>query len=263
MERDDIAYLLNSTPSYFYIVELHVALIRRYASQCKWPIFFATEVPDNPICNILKKYDVTILPIEAEYSSFLNSRRRALELLPSSIKYVLPMQEDFLLEQRIDVLTIEESINLLDNDNDIVAIRYMPCPGPKEANPNIGKFWKLIQAKNDEYVFSFQATLWRKDSCLTYYTTITDKIANKGYDEEKQNFIEVKINIAENNDGQKLYSYIFKNKKTLGYVRAHKYPNAVYISPWPYRPTAIVKGKLQPFAKELADREGFVLKSVP
>jgi hypothetical protein len=121
----------------------------------------------------------------------------------------------------------------------------------------------LFQEKNDNYLFSFQATLWRKDSCLTYYTSITDKIANKGFDEEKQNFIEVKINIAENSDGQKLYSYIFKDKKTLGYVREHKYPNAVYISPWPYRPTAIVKGKLQQFAKELAEREGFNLKSVP
>lgn len=263
MDRSDIAYLINSTPKYFYILELHVALLRRYAPQCKWPVYFATEVPEDPICKILQKYNVTILPISSEDSSFLNSRRRTLELLPDSIKYVLPMQEDFLLERNIDTEVIEDSINILENDSNTIAIRYMPCPGPKEANPDIGKFWKLFQEKNDNYLFSFQATLWRKDSCLTYYTSITDRIANKGFDEEKQNFIEVKMNIAENSDGQKLYSYIFKDKKTLGYVRKHKYPNAVYMCPWPYRPTAVVKGKLQPFAKELAEREGFSLKSVP
>ena len=64
MNRSDIAYLINSTPNYFYIVELHVALIRRYAPQCKWPIFFATEVPENPLCSILKKYDIEVLVID-------------------------------------------------------------------------------------------------------------------------------------------------------------------------------------------------------
>ena len=66
------------------------------------------------------------------------------------------------------------------------------------------------------------------------------------------------MNIAENSDGQKLYKEIFSNKFTLGYTRAHKNPNAVYMSPWPYRPTAIIKGVLQPFAKELASREGVI-----
>jgi hypothetical protein len=262
MDRQDVAYLLNSTPKYFYILELHVALLRRYAPHCKWPVYFATEYPNDPICKVLKSYNVNIIALEKENSSFLASRRRALELLPDSIQYVLPMQEDFLLERYIDINAIEDSLNILDNDNDTIAIRYMPCPGPKEINPNVGKFWKLFQQKFDSYLFSFQATMWKKKYCLTYYKIITHELDAIAIEDIKRNHIEVKMNIAENSDGQNLYSYIFKDKKTLGYIRAHKYPNAVYMSPWPYRPTAIVKGKLQDFAKELGEREGFILKSV-
>jgi hypothetical protein len=263
MDRKDIAYLINSTPKYFYILELHVALLRRYAPQCKWPVYFATELPEDPICKILKNYDVTTIPLEKVNSSFLASRKRALELLPESIKYVLPMQEDFLLERNIDTVAIEDSLNIFDNDSNVIAIRYMPCPGPKEINANVGRFWKLLQEKFDTYLFSFQATMWKREYCLSYYKIITTELDAIGFEDTKRNHIEVKQNIAENSDGQKLYAYIFKDKKTLGYIRTHKYPNAVYMSPWPYRPTAIIKGKLQDFAKEVAEREGYTLKSVP
>lgn len=263
MDRSDVAYLLNSTPKYFYILELHVALIRRYAPELKWPIYFATEVPEDPICKILEKYNVKIIQLEKENSSFISSRKRALELLPSEIKYVLPMQEDFLLERQIDKEAIEESLRIMDNDSSVVSIRYMPCPGPKEANPNIGTCWKLIQEKNDTYLFSFQATLWRAKECLLFFKIVNEEVNSRNLSEEKRNLYEVKMNIAENSDGQNLYRFIFSDKKTLGYVRKHKHPNAVYMSPWPYRPTAIIQGVLQPFAKELGEREGIVLKGIP
>jgi hypothetical protein len=38
----------------------------------------------------------------------------------------------------------------------------------------------------------------------------------------------------------------------------------VYLSPWPYRPTAIVHGRLEPWAAELGLREGVpLLKPAP
>jgi hypothetical protein len=258
MDRTDIAYLLNSTPKYYYLLELHVALIRRYAPKCKWPIYFATEEPENPVCKILKDYSVTVIALERENSSFISSRKRALELLPDSIKYVLPMQEDFLLERSVDTNTIYESVNILDKESDIISIRYMPCPGPNEINSNYSRVWKYI--KNDTYLFTFQATLWRRNECLQYYTAIKNEVDSRRFSsEEERNLYEVKMNIAENSSGQKIFATLFSNKKTLGYIRQHKYPNAVYLSPWPYRPTAVIKGVLQPFAKELAEREGFLL----
>ena len=108
MERSDIAYLINSCPNYYYILDLHLGLLRRYASCCKWPIYFATEEPEHKVSILLKeKYGVKILVLEKENSSFLTSRKRALELLPENIKYVMPMQEDFLLERYIDIKSIE------------------------------------------------------------------------------------------------------------------------------------------------------------
>ena len=258
MDRNDIAYLLNSTLKYYYLLELHVALIRRYAPKCKWPIYFATELPEHPICKILQSYNVNIIVLENENSSFISSRKRALELLPDSIKYVLPMQEDFLLERFVDNNAIYESISILEKEKDIISIRYMPCPGPTEINPNYNKVWKYIQY--DTYLFTFQATLWRKNECLTYYKVIEHEVSSRKFSSDSErNLYEVKMNIAENSDGQKIFTSLFGDKKILGYIRHHKYPNAVYMSAWPYRPTAVIKGILQPFAKELAEREGFKL----
>jgi len=258
MNRNDIAYLINSTPKYYYLLELHVVLLRRYAPTCKWPVYFATEDPDHSVVKLLKnKYNVNIITIENKYASFINSRARALELLPESIHYVLPMQEDFLLERYIDVKAIEESIKILDSNKQLISIRYMPCPGPKEINSNYNMYWKYIDAKYDTYLFTYQATLWKKKECLLWFDALVKAVNQKDpLSFEHQLQIEVHNNIAENMEGQQLFSNIFQNKQLLGYIRLHKYPNAVYMSPWPYRPTAVIKGILQPFAKELAEREG-------
>ena len=43
MNRQDICILINSTPKYYYLLPLHLTLIRRYAPFLHWPIYFATE----------------------------------------------------------------------------------------------------------------------------------------------------------------------------------------------------------------------------
>jgi len=254
MERSDIAYLINSYPNYYYILDLHLGLLCRYASSCEWPIYFATEEPEHKISIILKeKYGVNILILEKENSSFLTSRKRALELLPENIKYVIPMQEDFLLERYIDIKSIEESIEILDEEEKIFCARYMPCPGPHKDNINYRSKWKHISDK-DTYRFCFQASLWKRNECQEWYSAICDEVTKRGRKE-----LELKMNIAENEIGQTLFLSLFNNKSTIAYIREHKEPNAVYMSPWPYRPTAIIKGLLQPFAIELGQREGFKL----
>ena len=251
----DTAYLLNSTPKYYYILELHVVLLERYG--CKWPIFLATEEPQHPMCILLvEKYGVTLLTLEKENSSFLSSRKRALELLPSKYKYVLPMQEDFLLERTIDEKAIQEAVAFLDQGRPCV--RLMPCPGPDASNKEYDSTWKYIE--NDMYKFSFQATLWRRDDCLVWYSAIVAEVAKQHFvSEEQQNMYEIKTNISENAVGQALFAKLFTGRPLLAYTRKYKASNAVYMCPWPYRPTAIIKGVLQPFAKELAEREGVKL----
>jgi hypothetical protein len=113
---------------------------------------------------------------------------------------------------------------------------------------------------NDTYKFSFQATLWRVDDCLRWYSAIVEEVGKYTFSSEaEKNIFEVRNNIAENAIGQALFAKLFENTIPLGFLRKYKAANAVYSSPWPYRPTAIVKGVLQPFAKELAQREGVTL----
>ena len=254
MNKNNIAYLINSTPKYYYILELHLVLLRRYAPNLKWPVFLATEVPDHPMCKLLEeKYDVKLLVLEKENTSFLTSRKRALELLPEEINLVLPMQEDFLLERFIDEEAIENSIRYLNGYPKIVSVRYMPCPGPSDKNRIYTK-WLGITQEYDTYGFTFQATLWKRSYCQQWYNAITKRL--KAYPDIDSKVLEVDMNIAEAADGQKIFYSLFNYNIMIGWPRAHKYPNAVFLSPWPYRPTAIIKTILQPFAKELAVREG-------
>ena len=251
-QNENIAYLLNSTPKYYYILELHIVLLQRYG--CTWPIFLATEKPEDPMCILLRdKYNVNILTLEEENASFLKSRKRALELLPEKYVYVLPMQEDFLLERTIDENAIKEAGLMLYLDSPCV--RLMPCPGPNNSNPDCGVSWKMIT--HDTYKFTFQATLWNKLDCLLWYSTLVEEVEKQTFESDfERNIFEVRNNIAENAIGQALFAKLFEKRTLIGYTRKYKAPNAVYMCPWPYRPTAIIKGVLQPFARELAEREG-------
>jgi hypothetical protein len=129
----------------------------------------------------------------------------------------------------------------------------MPCPGPHKDNINYRSKWKHISDK-DTYRFCFQASLWKRNECQEWYSAICSEVTKRGRKD-----LELKMNVAENEIGQTLFLSLFNNKSTIAYIREHKEPNAVYMSPWPYRPTAIIKGVLQPFAIELGQREGFKL----
>ena len=252
-----IAYLINSTPKYYYILELHLVLLRRYAPNLEWQVYLATEEPEHEVCKLLvEKYDVKLLVLEKENSSFLLSRKRALELLPEKIDMVLPMQEDFLLERFIDEDIINNSIQYLKGYPRLISVRYMPCPGPQGSKKYTK--WLGITQECDTYGFTFQATLWKRSYCQQWYDAITEKVKlfNNNIDSKR---LEVDMNIAENNDGQTLFYSLFNDNIMLGWPRAYKASYAVYHCPWPYRPSAIIKGVLQPFAKELAQREGVVL----
>ena len=257
-QHNRIAYLINSTPKYYYILELHLVLLRRYAPNLQWQVYLATEEPNHRICKLLEeKYDVQLLILEPENTSFLTSRKRALELLPKEIDMVLLMQEDFLLERFIDKEAIDNSIRYLNGFPRLISVRYMPCPGPQGSKKYTK--WLSITKEYDNYGFTFQATLWKRWACQQWYNAIVKK--SNEYKDIDTKILEVDMNIAENAHGQALYYSLFNDNIMLGWPRAYKASNAVYHCPWPYRPTAIIKGVLQSFAKELAVREGVILSS--
>jgi hypothetical protein len=92
------------------------------------------------------------------------------------------------------------------------------------------------------------------DALITYST---EKTAPTEERQKKQNNIAIKVNLAEIHIGQSLLHIVLPGKQHIAYVREGDQPNAVYLCPWPYRPTAVVRGQLEPWAVDLAKREGF------
>ena len=267
---DRCAYLVNSTPKYYYMLPLHFALLRRYAPALECGVYLATEVPGHPICQqVVKEYGVTLIPLKEEEAGFLDSRAVALQALALTGRYlyVIPIQEDFLLDRTPDFGAILEAMYMMEKTKGLIAsARLMPCPGPKGPVLESTHGWAGIQSGTDEYGFTFQATLWTLDACCHWYRNLCARL-EKEYPKattpaDQRRHVEVRTNFAENADGQRLFWEFFKsrNQTHIGWVRAGPWSNAVYMSPWPYRPTAIVKGSLEPWAAELAKREGVPLK---
>ena len=259
---DTCAYLVNSTPKCYYMLPIHFALVRRYAPFIK-NLFLATEDPDHPICvSVAETYGVELIVLHDAESGFLESRRAALQSLLGRFKYVLPMQEDFLVERDANRSAIEEALMILETSKGgIVSARLTPCPGPK--GPVFDEFpsWAGITPYTDTYGFSFQGTLWSTEACHAWYEAICERLDEEyplaTTSPQQRRHIEIRINYAENPDGQRFFWEFFHERgQHIGWIRAGPWPNAVYLSPWPYRPTAIVQGRLQEWATELATREG-------
>jgi hypothetical protein len=266
MDRQDVAYLVNSTPKYYYLLPLHFALLRRYGASCKWPVYIASETPNDPILLRCKEeFNVQILPLESKDKYFLESRLAAVKALPTTVKYVFPIQEDFLLQGRPDRTAIEEALQIFDTDDTVSSIRLMPCPGPnKDSEVYKNSCYREL---NEEFMFTYQATLWRRDQYCLFFSCLLEfpegafvSRMPKGLTPDQQKkWLQVDINLAENQIGQGKFKEVLGTQNHLAYPRAHAKPNAVYLCPWPYRPTAVEKGKVGQWVYEFAEREGFPL----
>jgi hypothetical protein len=235
-------------------------MLRRYAPNLRWPVYFATEVPEDPVAiQLEKEFGVILLPLDQKDSGFLESRLVALQKLPSTITYVLPLQEDFLLDRTPDKKNLLDSLFILDTDRSVSSLRLMPCPGPHESDIQYtkDKQWRIL-GERDTYIFTYQATMWRRMDLTCYFQTLLHSIEKDFGDrqESEKKYLALTSNIGENHYGQKVLKKALPDTLHLCWPRAHQNPNAVYLCPWPYRPTAVVRGRLEPFAEELFRREG-------
>jgi len=246
-----VAYVINTTPKYFYLLKLHLTLLKRYAPELEWPVYLATEEPNHPTILALKEelpyFD--IIPLQSPDAGFFESRLAASRLLPPMIKYIFPIQDDFLLEARPDYNKLNNALNMLDNNDALGSVRVMPCPGL----PRVNNTWSP-----HEMIFSYQATIWRRTVYETFFQAIVD-YAEKKYpgilqDPKRSAVLAIKVNLAEINIGQDILRNICPNHLCI--TREHPHKNAVYLAPWPYRPTAVVNGRLEDWAVELSQREG-------
>lgn len=263
MERQDVCILINSTPKYFYLLPLQLTLLKRYAPELTWPIYFATEALDNPIVTkLIIEFGVKVISLPLSQESFLESRQAALQKLPKSILYVLPLQEDFLLDRKPNYEALKDALFILDTDRMVSSLRLNPCPGPQASDLQYTKEkpWRILGDAN-QYIFTYQATLWRRMDLQNYYNELISKVS-KTYGsvsaDEKKNLALIH-NVGESAFGQEVLRKILPNTYHLAWPRAGPWSNAVYLCPWPYRPTAVTRGTLEPFARELFEREGVKL----
>lgn len=262
MNRKDVCILLNSTPKYYYMLPLQMTMLRRYAPQIKWDVYFATEEPNHPIAKqLVNEFDVKIIVVPSDLAGFLESRHFAVQNLPSEIAYILPLQEDFLLDRAPNIAALVDSLFILDTDRYVSSLRLNPCPGPDDTDMlyNKEKNWRILGPKNI-YIFTYQATLWRRLDLNIYYTALFAKVKkdfpNKKLSANEMKYLALTSNIGEAKYGQDVLKLCLPDTLHLSCPRLGNWSNAVYLSPWPYRPTAVTRGALEPFAEELFKREG-------
>lgn len=268
VDRSDVAYVVNSTTAYHFIVPFHFTMLRRYCPDLKWPIFFATETGTTPLTQLLQDaYAVEPLYLPVNANGFFESRLATLEALQlrGGIRYVVLMQDDFLVEAPFDDKALRELFATMDADPTVASARCMPCPGPD--TPRTSGWVPLTRESSRGFGFSYQATLWRLDACIAWYqrlVDVLDRAAPRGRSNtEDRLHIELRTNLGENAQGQTEFWALSEQLgwKHVAWARRGRWPNAVYLSPIPYRPTAIVRGRLEEWAAELAKREGVVLSN--
>ncbi|GEM_PF-1582514 len=75
-------------------------------------------------------------------------------------RYILYLQEDYLLRSRVDTKKLFDLLDIFENEN-AAYLRLLPWPGPDEPHP---KYPQLGLLKPDsKYRTSLQAAFWRKD----------------------------------------------------------------------------------------------------
>jgi hypothetical protein len=234
-----------------------VGLLRRYGTPALACLYLATEEPENPVVQYLVKEGVRILDIGKENADFFESRAAAIRLLPPEIEYVIPIQEDFLLERPgINFKELNSAVRMMDDDARIASMRFMPSPAAKS---NLSYWGKWVRNGPEDQAFSYQTTLWCRELYLGYMEALIADIKGKypNFTTAEYNQHAIRTNPAETHEGLPLLEEICGDRIHLCWDRAGPWANAVYDCPWPYRPTAIKNGVLEPWADELLRREGF------
>lgn len=254
--------LVNSCQKYSYILHPFFIMWKRWWKDCDLPMFLAC---DGNLHEFREEYDINTIEQEEDYG-FVEGRVHALKKL-EQYDNVIMLQDDFIIERNVDNKMICLLIDIMNKEKDIACIRLMPCPGPS------GKYYtfnnvNFREFKEDSWCrFSYQASLWNRKYYIRFFEELIDSIKTNIYNtyssEDSYNMINnksywnylwVRVNIAESPFARTILNKY--PEKLLGVIRDGDEPNAVYRSPIPYRPTAIVKGKLEEWAKELFKREG-------
>jgi hypothetical protein len=258
------AIVINTCPKYFYLLDGLCGLLRRYSGGLDWPVYLATEVPGDPaVISAVVKHKLQLITLQTKSADFFSSRFAAIEELPKDIQYVLPIQDDFFIERPgLNVTAMEDAVRLMDMYPELQSFRLMPCPGAKGTETLPGSKWRILKPELGDMLFCYLATIWRREPYRSFIVAMI-RLTEEACGEAKPGSVEwsryaVDMNPAETQIGQDALQRICGPRAVhCCWARVGAWANAVYQCPFPYRPTAVVKGVFQGWAKELLQREGF------
>ena len=226
-ENKKSAILISSTPKFSFIWDTFFTFLRKHWTDCPYPIHFIST-GDNDY--LREEYNVITEKLEKDLG-FLEGYRYLCKKYMDKYSHFILLQDDFLIERTVNQEIISKYENILFENENIGFIRTMPSPGPKGEQRMFGdvKLGKIN--KNEDYSFSYQTSFWN----LKYFYDFTapSKFRWDDFNMSKKMRIDK------------------SGKENWGFIRPFKEWNAVYESPIPYRPTAILKGKLMDWAKKL------------
>ena len=250
---NSVCVLINSCKKYNYLALAACKLIKRYAPDLKWPVYFATGgLTDEQKEDVLGLGFTYMEQSDNENADFIESRLYALRLLQKDYAFVLLLQDDFFLDRQPDYVALDKTVDMMTENPAVVCTRLMPCPGPTGSE---WLSWREIVV--DPYCyFSFQAGIWSTGWLITFFEGVVRK--SQGlfgkYPQYSRNQFWLLVNPCETEAGTDVAVEL--GGLFVGWPRVGRWSNAVYLSPWPYRPTAVEKGVLQPWASEMLKREG-------
>ena len=250
---NSVCVLINSCKKYNYLALAACKLIKRYAPDLKWPVYFATGgLTDEQKEDVLGLGFTYMEQSDNENADFIESRLYALRLLQKDYAFVLLLQDDFFLDRQPDYVALDKTVAMMTENPAVVCTRLMPCPGPTGSE---WLSWREIVV--DPYCyFSFQAGIWSTGWLITFFEGVVRK--SQGlfgkYPQYSRNQFWLLVNPCETEAGTDVAVEL--GGRFVGWPRVGRWSNAVYLSPWPYRPTAVEKGVLQPWASEMLKREG-------
>lgn len=228
LDDQQTAIVISSTPKYSFIWDTFFIYLRKNWKNCPYQIYFTSEGE----CKYLEnKYTINIFQQDKDIG-FLEGYRYVCEQIKHKYRYFILLQDDFIIEKTVDRHIINSYEKIMKENSNIGFIRTMPCPGPKGEQKKFGNIELGKIDKQENFSFSYQSSIWNIDYFLNF--TVIPK--NNPWSGEI--FLANKMKSC-------------KEKENWGFIRPFKESHAVYESPIPYRPTAIVGGKLTDWAKKL------------
>ena len=233
------AVLVNTCSRYHYIIPAFLTMLKRYWPEMVFPLYISSTGDLDKFRSIR---DFIPLVMESD-PGVLQSKLWGIERVAE--EFVILLQEDFLIERFVDDTRIRNICDVMESDERVGCVRLMPSP------PGTGQVYGNTELtrilKNKSYSFSFQAAMWRR----TFLTNVMKDFINLRPWSENARLDQ----LIELNSQHFMPNY---SHEILCVKRDGEEPNAVYRSPIPYRPTAIERGELAHWAKDLMEREGIL-----